>query len=53
MNPETLEVVPNTFPSLFWGYAVLWLMICIYLFVIDRKISRALDSSPNSVDTND
>ena len=48
MNSEILEAVPNTFPSLFWGYAFLWLVICLYMLVLNRKVARALESKPDS-----
>lgn len=35
-----MEIVPDTFPSLFWGYTVMWLCILIYIVSLARRMSR-------------
>lgn len=35
-----MDAVPNTFPSLFWGYTVIWLVLAAYLFSMLRRLSR-------------
>lgn len=40
---ETLtEVVPNTFPGLFWGYSVIWVLIALYIASLARRV-RSLE----------
>ncbi|MBN8548673.1 MAG: CcmD family protein [Deltaproteobacteria bacterium] len=33
-----MEIVPNTFPSLFWGYSVIWVLLCLYVFSLARRM---------------
>ncbi len=35
-----MDVVPDTFPSLFWGYTVLWGCILVYIVSLSRRMSR-------------
>lgn len=35
-----MEIVPDTFPSLFWGYTVMWLCILFYLFTLVRRMGK-------------
>ena len=35
-----MEIVPDTYIDLFWGYSVIWLCIVIYLFSIFRRLRR-------------
>jgi CcmD family protein len=37
------EIVPNTFPDLFWGYSVMWLCILFYLISLIRRV-RVIES---------
>lgn len=37
-----MEQVPNTFPSLFWGYTVLWAILAVYILFIGMKL-RSLE----------
>ena len=34
------EVVPNTFPALFWGYTVLWGILVVYLISLGVRLRR-------------
>jgi CcmD family protein len=34
------EIVPNTFPSLFAGYAVIWAVLVVYIVYLGRRLSR-------------
>lgn len=40
-----MEVVPNTFPSLFWGYSAIWVLLCLYIFTLGRRVRR-LEKTP-------
>lgn len=33
------EQVPNTFPSLFWGYVVIWGLLVLYIAWLGRRLS--------------
>lgn len=35
-----ISASPDTFPSLFAGYAVIWSLIVGYLLVVNRRLSR-------------
>lgn len=38
-----METVPDTFPSLFWGYSVIWMLLGGYIVSLGfrlRKIER-------------
>jgi CcmD family protein len=35
-----METVPNTFPSLFWGYAVIWVLLGAYIFSLGRRLGK-------------
>ena len=35
-----MEHVPNTFPSLFAGYAVIWTLLIVYVFRLGSRLSR-------------
>lgn len=35
-----METVPNTFPSLFWGYAVIWVLLGGYIFSLGRRLAK-------------
>lgn len=35
-----METVPNTFPSLFWGYTILWAVLCVYIFSLGRRLRK-------------
>ena len=45
-----MEQVPNTFPALFWGYAAIWVLLCLFLFRLARKI-ESLKCKKNSEDS--
>lgn len=34
------EFVPNTFPSLFWGYTAIWCLIAAYVASIAKRLAR-------------
>lgn len=34
-----MDSVPNTFDSLFIGYSILWLIICVYIFSLLKRLS--------------
>ncbi len=34
------EVVPNSFPSLFWGYTAIWVLLWAYLLNLGHKIRK-------------
>ena len=36
-----MEVVPNTFPDLFWGYTAIWLVLGVYIISLGIRLSRA------------
>lgn len=31
---------PDTFPPLFWGYTVIWLLIVAYFFILRLKVTK-------------
>lgn len=33
-------LTPDTFPSLFWGYTIIWLILVAYIFLLRRKINQ-------------
>lgn len=35
-----METVPDTFPSLFAGYTVLWALVVIYVLTLARRVKR-------------
>ena len=35
-----MEQIPDTFPSLFWGYAAIWAVLVLYIYRLGRKVSR-------------
>ncbi|MDC0358964.1 CcmD family protein [Oligoflexia bacterium] len=35
-----MESVPNTFPSLFWAYTIVWCLIALYVFSLARRVSK-------------
>jgi len=35
-----MEQVPDTFPSLFVGYTVIWVIVFFYVWSLSRRISR-------------
>ena len=34
---------PDTFPSLFWGYNAIWLILGIYLYTLLARVKRIED----------
>jgi len=40
MNENVLESVPNTFPSLFWAYAVVWGLLSLYIVYLGIRVGR-------------
>lgn len=32
--------VPNTFPHLFWGYTVIWVLLCVYIVSLGFRVSK-------------
>jgi CcmD family protein len=35
-----METIPDTFPSLFGGYTVLWLILGCYIFTLIRRVAK-------------
>ncbi len=35
-----METTVDTFPSLFWGYSVIWALIVVYLISLGRRLSK-------------
>lgn len=35
-----MNEVPNTFPSLFLGYSVIWGIVVVYLFSLVRRLGK-------------
>lgn len=35
-----MEQVPNTFPALFFGYTVFWLILGVYVLSLGQRLSR-------------
>lgn len=35
-----MDSVPDTFPSLFVGYTVIWAILGAYIFMLGRKVDR-------------
>ncbi|MBX7142894.1 MAG: CcmD family protein [Oligoflexia bacterium] len=35
-----METVPDTFPSLFWGYAVIWCLLGAYIVSLGFRLRR-------------
>ena len=32
--------VPNTFPSLFWGYTAIWTLVVVYIVSLGFRLSK-------------
>lgn len=43
-----MEIVPNTFPALFWGYSAIIGIIVLYVVSIGLRISRIEKRVKNS-----
>lgn len=50
-----MEAIPDTFPSLFGAYTVIWCIIAVYMFSLSKRIGKLeKDSSvPNSAGKED
>lgn len=35
-----METVPNTFPSLFWGYTVIWVLVVAYVWTLGQRLKK-------------
>ena len=33
-------MVPDTFPALFYGYSVVWLLMLVYVLLMARRLSK-------------
>jgi CcmD family protein len=36
----TPDLLPDTFPSLFWSYTITWLILAAYIWSLGARISR-------------
>ena len=34
------EIVPDTFPSLFWGYLAIWAILSVYLISLGLRVKK-------------
>jgi len=39
-----IEQVPNTFPSLFWAYTAVWLILGFYMFSLIHRLGKLEDA---------
>ncbi|RMG41042.1 MAG: CcmD family protein [Candidatus Dadabacteria bacterium] len=37
----------DTFPSLFWGYTVIWMLLAAYLFWLGRRVRKLEEKKEN------
>lgn len=35
-----MEPMPDTYPSLFWGYTVIWTIFACYIYSLIRRVAK-------------
>lgn len=43
-----VETIPDTYPSLFYGYAVIWLIFGVYILSLGLRLSKLEKKNENN-----
>lgn len=48
-----METTPDTFPSLFWGYTVIWGILGFYIFSLLKRVGNLEKAAEEKSSEND